>query len=367
MKKTLKNIFLSSIRQNIGKTTVSLGLHSMLKERNLNTAFMKPVGQRFVNVGNLQVDKDSYLLGEVFHCCKSIFKDMSPVTIARGYTEEYIAHPKKEHLQKSIEQAYAHLIDDKDAIIVEGTGHAGVGSVIDFSNADVARLLKSKVIIVSEGGIGRAIDEIMLNKALFDLKGVDVIGVIINKVIPEKYEKIKKIVAQGLKNKGIELFGVIPMQPLLSSPTVDQICFELGLRFLCGEDNGSRHIGPPIVAAMEPYNTIHYFLPDALVITPGDRIDNILLAISSHFVKDIEDYHISGIILTGGLVPNEKILHLLRKSKMPILVTEDDTYTVAAKIKSLTCKIQKTDIDKIQEAARLVKEYVDVDKILSLC
>ena len=49
---------------------------------------------------------------------------------------------------------------------------------------------------------------------------------------------------------------------------------------------------------------------------------------------------------------------------MPVLITEDDTYTVAAKIEHLICKIQKTDKDKIQEATRIVRKYVDVKTIL---
>jgi phosphate acetyltransferase len=81
-------------------------------------------------------------------------------------------------------------------------------------------------------------------------------------------------------------------------------------------------------------------------------------------VHDGEGLRVSGIILTGGLMPNPKIVHLLRRSKMPILITDDDTYTVAAKIEHLICKIQSKDKDKIEEATRLVKRYVDVDTIL---
>jgi len=44
------------------------------------------------------------------------------------------------------------------------------GSVFDFSNATVARLLGSKVVIVSSGGIGKPIDEVILNKELFENK-----------------------------------------------------------------------------------------------------------------------------------------------------------------------------------------------------
>jgi len=359
----VKNVFLSAINQNAGKTTIALGLYQLLKERGLNVAFMKPVGQQYVTVNRLNVDKDSYLIGEVYHCWKK-FKEMSPITVGRGFTEEYIFHPRKDFLQKEILRSFEALGHKKNMMIIEGTGHAGVGSVFDFSNADVAHLLGSKVIIVSQGGIGRSIDEIMLNKALFDLKDVDVLGVIVNKVLADKYQKIKKAVGHGLKNKNIRLLGVIPMDPILSSPTVEQIMEQLGLKLLCGKQNLSQHVGHTIVAAMEPHNMITYLKDGTLVITSGDRLDNILALISAHLLSQKKRFKIAGIILTGGLLPHPRIIDLLRKSKIPVLLSGQDTYRVAAKIETLTCKIEKSDKDKIAEAKWLVKKYVDVDMIL---
>ena len=98
-KKILHNVFLSSISQNVGKTTIALGLYQAFNERKIRTAFIKPVGQQVVNVGNSNIDKDSYLIGEVFHCAKN-FKEMSPVTVGRGFTEKYIFHPQKKYAQK---------------------------------------------------------------------------------------------------------------------------------------------------------------------------------------------------------------------------------------------------------------------------
>lgn len=143
----LKKIFLSSIHQNAGKTTISIGLYKALKEKKLKVAFMKPVGQRFVSVGSRNIDKDSFLMGQVFGY-RGDLKHMSPVTVGRGFTEQYILNPQKLNLQRKILSAFERLSNGKEAMIIEGTGHAGVGSVIDFSNADVASLLKAKVILI---------------------------------------------------------------------------------------------------------------------------------------------------------------------------------------------------------------------------
>jgi len=360
----LKNIYISSIYQNAGKTTVTLGLYNSFLERNLKTAFMKPVGQQTVAVRGQDVDKDSYLIGTVYHC-RAKLKDMSPVTVGKGYTEKYIFHPERESLCQRIQSSFQQIIKEQDAIIIEGTGHAGVGSVLDLSNADVAAMLGSKVIIVAEGGIGRSIDEIMLNKALFDLKNVPILGVIVNKVLPDKFERIKKVLAKGLERKGLALLGAIPLDPILSSPTVGQIMNQLNLKLLCGKPGLNRRVRNTIIAAMEPYNMINYLKDGTLVLTSGDRVDNIMAAVSSHMVAQGKTHQVSGILLTGGLVPNVKIIELLRKSRIPVLMTEDDTYTVAGKTENLICKIQKTDKDKILEAKELVKKYVDVDQILA--
>jgi len=362
--KKIKNIFISSIYQNAGKTTVSLGLYQTFQERGLKPAFLKPVGQQTVTIDQADVDKDSYLIGEVYRCRKNL-KYMSPVTIGPGYTEQYIFNPQNELLRNRILSSFKNLTQRKDSIIIEGTGHAGVGSVIDLSNADVAHMLGSKVLIVGEGGIGRSIDEIMLNKALFDTAGVEVLGVILNKVLPDKMERIKKVVAAGLKRKGLRLLGTIPFNPLLRDPTVGQIMHFLKLKVLCGKEYLFRRVQNTIVAAMEPYNMVNYLTTGTLVITSGDRVDNILVAVTTNLVTAGNKQHMAGIILTGGLMPNAKIMELLQKSRIPVFLSEDDTYTVAGKIDHLVCKIQKTDKDKITEARQLVKKFVDVDTIIA--
>jgi len=218
---------------------------------------------------------------------------------------------------------------------------------------------------VSEGGIGKSIDEIMLNKALFDLKHVEVLGVIVNKVIPAKYEKIKKTVDQGLRNKGLRLLGVIPEDPILKAPTIGQIIEPLGLSLVWGEERLSRHFYYTIVAAMEPHNMMNYLKENTLVLISGDRTDNIMLAVSSFLLTKEQQHLISGIILTGGLIPSPNIIEMLKKSHMPVLLAESDTYSVAAKLEHLVCKIQKNDKDKIHEAMDLVKKHIDVDMILN--
>ena len=50
--------------------------------------------------------------------------------------------------------------------ICEGTGHVGVGSVVGANNARVAAELGADVVLVANGGLGRAFDELEINRSL---------------------------------------------------------------------------------------------------------------------------------------------------------------------------------------------------------
>src|SRR4030095_16597116 len=180
-------LFVAATQQNDGKTTTALGLFAALRKRLGRIGFIKPVGQRFVEVEGQRIDEDSVLIDQTFGV-QTPLETRSPIAVEPDVTRKYIENQNNEFLVRRIQNSFDRAAWEKDFVIVEGTGHAGVGSVFDLSNARVASLLESRVVLVVKGGIGRSIDEIALNKALFDKEGVEVVGVIINKLLPDKYE-----------------------------------------------------------------------------------------------------------------------------------------------------------------------------------
>lgn len=353
----MKKVFIAATKQNDGKTTISLGLIRNFQDRFKKVAFIKPIGQRYLEEEGVKVDEDSVLIEKVVSPCKVRcgLKDMSPVAVEKGFTEKYVSHPDKKSITQQIKKSFRRVSKGEDLVVIEGTGHAGVGSVFDHSNASVAKLLGSKVIIVSSGGIGRPIDEIVLNKALFDKEGVKILGVIVNKVLPAKFDKINQLVRKGLKRKGINVLGVVPYNPMLSYPTIEQMLEETDFELFCGKDYLERYVSSVIVGAMEPAEAIKYITEGSLLIAPGDREDVISAALN---VK------IAGIILSGGIIPNQQIRDLLSRAQIPVLVAKPDTYTVATRVYDLTVKIRPKDTEKINTAIKMIKDYVDLESIL---
>ncbi len=359
----MKKVFIAATSQNDGKTTVSLGLISNFQQQFKRVGFIKPIGQRYLEEEGLKIDEDSVLIEEVCGI-KAGLKDMSPIAVERGFTENYIARPDKDAIARQIRGAYNRISRRQEMVVIEGTGHAGVGSVFDHSNAAVARLLGSKVILISSGGVGRPIDEIVLNKALFDKEGVKLLGVIVNKVLPEKFDKINKLVRKGLERKGIRVLGVVPFTPSLSYPSIEQLLEETNFELLCGDGHQANYASRVVVGAMRPQNALKYLGDDSLLITPGDSEDMITAALQEFRQDDGARLKLSGMILSGGILPDKPIMDMLVRSGIPVMLAKMDTYSVVAKVRDLTIKIRPHDTAKIRTVVKLIRDHVDLDAIL---
>jgi len=355
-------VYVGATRQNDGKTVVSLGLLSAFLKRFSRVGYIKPVGQQFNIVEGEEIDKDAILMRAVYKLTDPI-KDMSPIAVPPGFTENYIDRGSKGDLEKRIAESYKKIAKGKEMVVIEGTGHAGVGSVFDMPNAEVAKLLKTKVILISCGGIGRPIDEIMLNRSTFDAKGVEILGVIINKVFPEKYEKINTYVRKGLKKKNIEVLGVLPYNDVLSSPTLRELLEDIDGTLLSGEEELDNAVNRIVVGAMNPHEALDYFGPGTLLITPGNREDIILAAMSGCLPGITKAFCVSGIVLTCGVTPHKNVMHLMEEVPIPVISVEGDTFSTASKINSLIVKIRPGETRKIIATEKLIEKHVDIDRI----
>ena len=357
-------MFLAATRQNDGKTMVCIGLMKRFMEITQNIGFIKPVGQRYVEIDGIKVDEDAVVINKILgHDDCEKLKEMSPITVEKGFTKRYLDKGGLDTLISDIKNSYQKCSRGNNLVVIEGTGHAGVGSVFDLNNATVAKILNSKVVLVTIGGIGRPIDEIVLNQALFEKEGVEIIGVIVNKVRLEKMEDLKVYLKKGLKKRGLDLLGVIPHTKLLETCTISQIKESLDLELIAGEEFLGKKVNNIVVGAMLPHNALKYIHHNSLLVTSGDREDLILAAVGSAITKKRKHPRISGLVLTGGLKPCKAITDLVKNVNISVLIAKENTYSVASKLHDLVVKIRDTDTEKINIARDLIDRYVDVDKI----
>ncbi len=263
----MRQLYLAATGMNRGKTTVALGLLAALAHRKLDIGFTKPVGQRYAIVDGQPADEDAILMRSALSLGDALTL-MSPVHIPRGFTKAYIRGEVTPDLPARIRRAHATLAERHDLLLIEGTGHAGVGSVIGLSNAQVARMLKAPAAIVAEAGVGRPIDEIVLNRALFARHGVEVAGAIINKVDVDAHPSLPGVLRDGLARHGIELLGMLPYRPLLSNPTLSMLVEQVKGELLSEPDDPDRPIEHVAIGAMQPRHLIERIGPGSLLDHP---------------------------------------------------------------------------------------------------
>jgi BioD-like phosphotransacetylase family protein len=313
-------------------------------------------------VDGTRADEDAVLMREVFDLLDPL-DDMSPVTLPRHFTTDYVMGRVKEDLPAQVAAAYARVAADKDVVVIEGTGHAGVGAVVGLSNARVAAMLEAPVIIVSEGGIGRPIDEIVLNRALFAEHGVEVIGAVVNKVDVESHPQLPEVIQRGLAQHGVELLACIPYSEFLANPSLELVATHLEGELLAGEPTPGLTIGWVAIGAMQAVHAVELLRDRTLLITPGDREDLIGAAIEANRGAAVP--RVIGLVLTGGFRPSDAVVADLRDAGIFAWLVRTDTYRTAQAVDEILVKTHAADTEKISTIIELVDGALDVDRLLA--
>src|SRR5678809_1805843 len=123
MNTSTPRVFIAATRQNDGKTTVSLGLIAALQQHYPRVGYIKPVGQRFVEIAEQKIDEDILLMDSVYSLnCPLV--DMSPIAVEPDFTRKYIECANRDTLVRKIERAFDRVAWEKDFVLCEGSGHA---------------------------------------------------------------------------------------------------------------------------------------------------------------------------------------------------------------------------------------------------
>ena len=218
-----RKIFVAATGQNCGKSTVSMSLLHRAAQKYRRVGFIKPIGPKLVEYRGCQADKDAVLMAQVFSLEDNI-RDMSPVPLYPETTRQVLdGEIYRGSLGKKMLNACRHLEEQCDFLVIEGAGHAGVGSVIGYNNAQVAKLLEAPVMMVSEGGIGRAIDAISLNLSEFTLANVPVRLLLANKLLKDKRQSNINYLRKAFADRDLYVMGGFNYSPILANPTLKRI------------------------------------------------------------------------------------------------------------------------------------------------
>lgn len=358
-----KHIYVAATSQHVGKTTTTLGLVAGLLSRGKNVGYCKPVGQQFLDINNLRVDKDALLFSDLIEF--DLDPELhSPVILGKGATQLFLDNPAEYKLDERIKDAARRLDELHDVVIFEGTGHPGVGSVAGVSNAHVAKHINAGVVMVVEGGIGNTIDKLNLSLSLFREENVPIIGVIINKIRPDKIDKVGHYVGKWLKQHNLPLLGLIPYEQSLAYPLMNRVRSAINGRVLHGGEFLSNKVEDVIAGSLVEYKELKKS-EDLCLIVSSRSLHHALSKIARMSdTLGLVNSPLSGIVITGEPDLDEYALKYIRKHNIPVVNTFLDTYGAVIKISRIEVKINRATPWKISRAIELVKEHVDLDKII---
>ena len=360
-----RKVFIAATGQNSGKTTTSLSLVHLARKKYGRVGFIKPLGPKPIPYGSLVVDKDAAVLADVFGLQEDI-ELMSPVVLHPGMTKQVLDGTiSRSQLEERILEA-GRILDRKyDFLVIEGSGHSGVGSVIGLSNARIAQLLDAPVMIICGGGVGNAVDSVSLNLAMFRQQEVPVKLVMANKLIPEKRAASLHYLRQAFAGAEFPIFGGFNYSPILANPTLGRVAKILDCPLQGGEGDASRIIHHVQLATASSQRVIDLLEDSSLLLVNSTR-DELLVTVSSLY--HLPEYYakIAGLVIPG-LQPVSKITQkILDDSGVPYLRTGVTNAAAFIIIKDDVSKITAEDTEKIELIERLAESELDFGAIDAL-
>lgn len=354
-----KAIYIATSDHNSGKSIITLGLMSILIGKTAKVGYFRPIIEDFVDG---EVDNHIETVLSYFNLDIQ-FEDAYAITKSRLIKKKNKG--KIGEVLDLIIEKYKKLEERFDFVLVEGTSFTGEGTSIELDlNVLIAKNLGIPTIIIGSG-VGKTLEELVDSLYLvydsFKIKEVEVLSVFANKVQPENIELVTKSLQKSLPSN--VLVNTIPLISSLNNPTMQEIVNELGAKVLFGENYLNNEIGHFSVGAMQLHNYLVHLDNNALVITPGDRSDIILGALQANESANYPT--ISGIILTGNIVPEESILKLIEglSAIVPIIAVDGGTYHITNKIGSIKSEIYANNTHKIETSITTFEKYVDNDAL----
>mmetsp|Transcript_30535 Transcript_30535/g.36019 ORF Transcript_30535/g.36019 Transcript_30535/m.36019 type:complete len:385 (+) Transcript_30535:66-1220(+) len=376
-------IFVGATKQHVGKSSSCLGLVSGFKERLGKCGFIKPVGQRWLPVDGefgkeLKVDKDVKLMREYFDL-KDAYCDMSPVVLPTGYTKDFVDGKIDERLQKqSILDSFDRIRSKNPFTVVEGTGHCSVGSIINMNNGQVAALLGLPIIMVVNGGLGSAFDELAQNIDTCNAAGAQVKGVLVNKIQPNKIDMVRDYFGRAVMDRwGIPLVGCVPFGELMDAATFMDFENIFNTKMASGHEHRLRHFAEYELATtdlnlfLEKLHTGKY--DSTLFLTHASRSDLVTgYLVYAGFYEKQHGYPMQGGILLTGTAqkhyvwPDQALRECVSSSNLPILFTNISTSESVKKLSSYVAKLNAEDPSRTDAVVDQYSKHIDYDKILQI-
>jgi phosphate acetyltransferase len=359
-KLTNKAVYITTTEPNSGKSIISLGLMQLLLGKAAKVGYFRPI------IDDLAPGEIDNHINTIISYFNLDLKFEDAYAFKRSEVIKKKNENKDDEIIGTIIDKFKSIEERFDFILVEGSSFVGEGAIIEFDiNVLIAKNLGVPAIILASAK-GKTMEELVSNLYMaydtFRDKGVEVLSVIANKVEPQNLELVVSELKKVLPTNVIA--NAIPANPKLSNPSIKEIVDALDATVLFGEAYINNQAGNFSVGAMQLRNYLTHLKENALVITPGDRADIILGALQANLSENYPS--VSGIVLTGGLTPEDSIIKLIEglSDIVPIISAPRGTYSVTNQIGEIKSQIYAENTEKILTSIQEFEKHIKVDDLV---
>ena len=349
-----------------GLTSVSLGVVRALDRVGLRLGFCKPIAQNTDGI-----ERSTRFIRETTQ-----LHPPEPMPISQA--ENLVLRGKQAQLLEEVLERVDKVAAGVQVIVVEGLVSTPEQPFTATINTEIVRSLDAEVILVTAAEEPAALSE-RLEHAARPYGGTadaKVLGAVVNKLgaparvawsqdelapqaagAPSAEELTRQ--CPVFQQENFRLLGAIPWQQQLVSPRVSDVANSLGAAVLNRGEMERRRINEVSLCARSIANMTHRLKPETLLITPGDRDDIILAAC----MAALNGVPIAGLLLTGGIEPNPRIMKLCEKALatgLPVLLVDTNSYVTVARTAALELEVPVDDIDRIENVMDAVADHLDV-------
>ena len=348
-----RSIYIASAEGDTGKSTVALGVLSLLAATGGRVGVFRPISRGAAG------ERD-YILDLLLQ-----FTSVDiPYEDCIGVTYEDV-HADPDAAIGEIVARYHAVAEQCDNVLVIGSDYTDVASPSELGyNARIAANLSAPVILVVKAD-GREPSEV---KALAQMLMHDIsashattVGVVANRCDPEQVGAVRR----ELADLGPRAW-VLPEDPLLTAPTMAELAEALDATMYSGDEAFlDREALDVMVGGMTVEHILERLEESMVVIAPADRSDVLLALVNANAAEGFP--RLAGIIMNGGLRPHPMIDGLVTglRPTLPILICDHGTYETARIAAHTRGRMARGSVRKIDAALALMERHVSAPDLVA--
>jgi phosphate acetyltransferase len=369
-----ENIYITSAEGHTGKSTIALGVLSLLSRTVERVGVFRPVAR--------STDGPDYVLELLL---QHVQVDVSPEECI-GVTYDDV-HADADAALSRIVERFKAVEARCDAVVILGSDYTDVGTPTELGyNARIAANLGAPVLLVLGGRAGQGGDETLgkssprsavdvaqvAEAALTELTAqhATVVGIIANRADPEQLDDIRSALegaVHRVAGGAATPVWTLPEDRVLVAPSVRSVMEAVDGEIVMGDPALlEREALDVVIAGMSMENVLTRLVEGAVVVIPADRSETLLAVLMAHGSGTFPT--IAGIILNGPFAlapPVQRLLDGLG-SPVPIVRTPFGTYDTAVNVTRTRGRLAAESPGKVALAMALFEEYVDTDALRAL-